>query len=318
MKAAVIHALGTIPRFENFPDPVAGPDEVVMTVKAAALKQLDKSRVSGRHYTSFETLPAAVGVDGAGVLEDGTRIYAIGQSGMMAEKALVKKDAWVVLPEGISYEMAAALPNALLGSDAALLCRAGIKKGDTVLINGATGVSGKMAVQAAKLRGAAHVIVTGRNAAKLEALRSLGADALVSLQQDDEAFIAQLTALQAATPVDIVIDYLWGHPMELLLAVFSKAVQKTVKIVTVGEMAGPSISLPSGLLRSKKIEMMGSGFGSISREEIYRYFQSELPGLFVLAASGQLQFDLETAKLEAVNTVWEQEAPGGRRWVLMP
>ncbi len=185
MKAAVIHAMGTIPGFETFPDPVPGAGELIINVKAAALKQLDKSRVSGKHYTRFETLPAAVGVDGAGVLEDGTRVYAIGETGMMAEKALVKREACIVLPDEISFEMAAALPNALLGSDAALLCRGGIQPGQTVLVNGATGVSGRMAVQAARLRGAARIIVTGRDRTKLEALKDLGADVTVCLQQSD-------------------------------------------------------------------------------------------------------------------------------------
>ncbi len=317
MKAAVIHAMGTIPGFETFPDPVPGAGELIINVKAAALKQLDKSRVSGKHYTRFETLPAAVGVDGAGVLEDGTRVYAIGETGMMAEKALVKREACIVLPDEISFEMAAALPNALLGSDAALLCRGGIQPGQTVLVNGATGVSGRMAVQAARLRGAARIIVTGRDRTKLEALKDLGADVTVCLQQSDEAIVAELSALLSATPADIVIDYLWGHPMELLLRVLKNGTQQTVKIVTVGEMAGATINLPSGILRSKKIELLGSGFGSISKAEIYQYFREELPRLYRLAAAGQLRFELQTAKLEAVAQVWEQDAAAGSRWVFL-
>ncbi len=309
--------MGTIPGFETFPDPVPGAGELIINVKAAALKQLDKSRVSGKHYTRFETLPAAVGVDGAGVLEDGTRVYAIGETGMMAEKALVKREACIVLPDEISFEMAAALPNALLGSDAALLCRGGIQPGQTVLVNGATGVSGRMAVQAARLRGAARIIVTGRDRTKLEALKDLGADVTVCLQQSDEAIVAELSALLSATPADIVIDYLWGHPMELLLRVLKNGTQQTVKIVTVGEMAGATINLPSGILRSKKIELLGSGFGSISKAEIYQYFREELPRLYRLAAAGQLRFELQTAKLEAVAQVWEQDAAAGSRWVFL-
>ncbi len=309
--------MGTIPGFETFPDPVPGAGELIINVKAAALKQLDKSRVSGKHYTRFETLPAAVGVDGAGVLEDGTRVYAIGETGMMAEKALVKREACIVLPDEISFEMAAALPNALLGSDAALLCRGGIQPGQTVLVNGATGVSGRMAVQAARLRGAARIIVTGRDRTKLEALKDLGADVTVCLQQSDEAIVAELSALLSATPADIVIDYLWGHPMELLLRVLKNGTQQTIKIVTVGEMAGATINLPSGILRSKKIELLGSGFGSISKAEIYQYFREELPRLYRLAAAGQLRFELQTAKLEAVAQVWEQDAAAGSRWVFL-
>ncbi len=129
--------------------------------------------------------------------------------------------------------------------------------------------------------------------------------------------MAELSALLSATPADIVIDYLWGHPMELLLRVLKNGTQQTVKIVTVGEMAGATINLPSGILRSKKIELLGSGFGSISKAEIYQYFREELPRLYRLAAAGQLRFELQTAKLEAVAQVWEQDAAAGSRWVFL-
>lgn len=308
--------MGTIPRFETFPDPVAGPDEVLITVKASALKQLDKLKVSGKHYTTFDQLPATVGVDGVGILEDGTRVYAGGISGMMAEKALVKKNAWVELPAALSFAVAAALPNALIGSDGALLYRAGIKKGAVVLINGATGVSGKMAVQLAKLRGAAKVIATGRNEATLAALKSLGADEVISLRQSDEDMITSITNLEKETPVDIVIDYLWGHPAALLLTAFKKSPPHKIRFVTVGEMAGASLSLASGVLRSTQIELLGSGIGSISREEINRYFKEELPVMFRLAASGQLKIDIETASIEAIEQIWEQAAAAGKRLVI--
>lgn len=308
--------MGTIPRFETFPEPVAGPDEVLITVKASALKQLDKLKVSGKHYTTFDQLPATVGVDGVGILEDGTRVYAGGISGMMAEKALVKKNAWVELPAALSFAVAAALPNALIGSDGALLYRAGIKKGAVVLINGATGVSGKMAVQLAKLRGAAKVIATGRNEATLAALNSLGADEVISLRQSDEDMITSITNLEKETPVDIVIDYLWGHPAALLLTAFKKSPPHKIRFVTVGEMAGASLSLASGVLRSTQIELLGSGIGSISREEINRYFKEELPVMFRLAASGQLKIDIETAGIEAIEQIWEQAAAAGKRLVI--
>src|SRR4051812_35877983 len=155
MKAAVLHQLGTNPKYEEFTDPVPQDEhQVSVTVKASAIKQLDKLKVSGKHYTSYQKLPNVVGTDGAGVLEDGTRIYAAGITGMLAEKALVQKLNCVRLPDNLDFETAAALPNALMGSDGALLIRAKIQKGETVLINGATGVTGKVAVQIAKYRGA--------------------------------------------------------------------------------------------------------------------------------------------------------------------
>ncbi len=136
---------------------------------------------------------------------------------MIAEKALIVKDSAVILPGNLDFETAAALPNPLIGADAALMYKSGFKKGDTVLINGATGVSGKLAVQVAKHLGAAVVIATGRNAATLEQLKTLGADEIISLHQTDEAIISQLKQAHKHTPVDVVLDYLWSHPMNLYL-----------------------------------------------------------------------------------------------------
>ncbi len=219
MKAAVLHQVGTYPKYEDLPDPVPANDEqVLITVKASTIKQLDKIKASGKHYTTYPHFPIAVGVDGAGIMEDGTGVYAFGITGMLAEKALINKAGAIKLPAGLDYEIAAALPNALLGSDAALVVRAQLQKGETVLINGATGVTGKMAVQTAKYRGAAKVIVTGRNADTLEELKALGADEIISLKQTDEAVVNRIKEIQQETPIDIVLDYLWGQPM---LKIFS-------------------------------------------------------------------------------------------------
>ena len=317
MKAAILHQLGDVPNYEEFPDPVAtSEDEVLIRVKAASIKQLDRARASGQHYTKFAQMPTTIGFDGVGELADGTAIYAQGITGMMAEKALVKNHQWTVLPPDIDLATAAALPNALLGAAAALLYRAKIKKGDTVLINGATGTTGKTAVQIARYYGAAHVIATGRNRETLEQLKSLGADEIVSLQDDDKTIINAVKKIQGATPIDIVIDYLWGHPIELILAALDAATAP-VKIVAVGAMAGAQISLDSGLLRSANIELLGSGIGSLSPAEIGRYNAEVLPQMFDLATSGQLKIDVTTTPLREVKSAWLQAASAGKRVVLM-
>src|SRR5579875_521829 len=177
MKAAVLHQLGQIPKYEDYKEPTPQKEnEVVMTVKAAAIKNIDKGRAAGSHYASYQHLPVVVGIDGVGVLEDGRRVYANGITGTMAEKALIDKNKLTVLPDGIDDVTAAALPNAVLGADLALRYRARIQKGAVVLINGATGITGKIAVQLAKHYGAAKVIATGRNETMLEQLGQLGAD----------------------------------------------------------------------------------------------------------------------------------------------
>jgi NADPH:quinone reductase-like Zn-dependent oxidoreductase len=317
LKAALLHQLGTIPKFDTLPDPIPVNDQqTLITVKAAALKTLDKIKASGKHYLTYPSFPTAVGTDGAGILADGTKVYAMGLSGMMAEKALIAKGSGHVIPDGLDFETAAALPNALMGSDAALLFRGKIKKGDVVLINGATGVTGKVAVQMAKYRGASRVIVTGRNADTLFALKALGADDVISLQQTDAEFSQQLLAIQNANAIDIVLDYLWGHPMELILTSLKSAKPHQVKVVTIGEMAGSTINLPSGFLRSSKIEILGSGFGSLSLDELDQYFKNELPKLFALAAEGHLKLDLITYPLKDIEEVWQKDLPAGKRIVI--
>jgi NADPH:quinone reductase-like Zn-dependent oxidoreductase len=317
MKAAVLHQIGTSPKYGDFEVPVpANDNEVIVNVKAFSLKNVDKMKAAGKHYTSYPTRPVVVGIDGAGTLEDGTKIYAWGKTGMLAEKAIVEKNKWTVLPDTISFELAAALANALIGSDAALLYRAKMQAGQTILINGATGVTGKIAVQMAKHRGAAKVIVTGRNEEILEELKELGADEIISLKQDDAIIISQIQQLHKESPIDIVLDYLWGHPVELILQAFKTLPPHKLSIVTVGEMAGSTIAMPSGILRSTQIELLGSGIGSIPYSDITKYMQEVLPRVFKLAAEGKLKMDIEISELKDVETVWLQTEKPGNRMVI--
>lgn len=235
---------------------------------------------------------------------------------MIAEKALINKNMAVKLPDNIDYEMAAALPNPLIGADAALLYKSGFKKGNTVLINGATGVSGKLAVQVAKYHGAASVIAVGRNAHTLQQLKSLGADTVISLQQTDEEIIKQLKHVHEHTPVDIVLDYLWGHPVELVLNAVKTLPPHKIRLVTIGEMAGATINLASGILRSTQLELVGSGIGSISMADIANYMKNTLPEMFQLCADGKLKMDIETTDLKDVEAAWQIDAGAGKRMVI--
>ena len=322
MKAAILYALGQTPKYGDFAEPVAqNEEEVILTVKAASIKNLDKGKASGAHYSSntdsFE--PLVVGVDGVGLLQDGTRVYASGINGMLSERALASKDKLVKIPEKLDDITAAALPNAVLGAAAALRFRANIQAGQTVLINGATGVTGMVAVQIAKYYGAKKVIVTGRNADSLEKLLTLGADEVISLKQEDEQIISKLKEIHRLSPIDCVIDYLWSHPAELILSALQgkgKATHK-LRFVTVGSMAGDKIQLSSGTLRSSDIEIVGSGFGSLPDETIDLLFKEVLPEMFHLAAEGKLKVEITTAELKDIETAWNQEIPAGSRLVIV-
>lgn len=320
MKAAVLHQLGEVPRFEEFPDPVPQEGQLLIHVKAAAIKNLDKIRASGRHYASHEQLPTVVGIDGVGQLEDGRRVYTTGMTGMVGEKALVLPANLVPIPDGLSDAMAAALPNAVMGAALALLHRAQLKAGMVVLINGATGVTGQLAVQLARYYGASRIIVTGRNAESLEKLKTLGSDDIISLRQDDETIGKQLKAVHASTPIDVVIDYLWGHPIEIVLkALMGGGIGRfthPARIVTVGSMAGETISLSSGSLRSSAIEILGSGLGSLPATAYQQMNSDILPELFRLAAAGSLKLETEVRPLSDVSAAWQQEIAPGKRLVI--
>jgi len=319
MKAAVI--FGEMPRCVDCPDPVAqNEDEVVVSVKTVAIKHLDKSRAKGTHYSAAGDKAEAkvIGGDGACLLPDGTRVYALGTSGMMAEKAIVEMDRVVPLPAGIDDATAAALPNAVFGAAMALRFRAGIEPGDTVLVNGGTGFTGRVAVQLAKHYGAGRVIATGRNPQSLEALKLLGADEIISLQQPDEQFATQVRQLHHDLPFNVIIDYLWGRSAEMILASLKGTGNFTprTRYVSVGSMTGDLIQLSAANLRSVDLQLSGSGLGSWTKSQVRVLFAEMLPEMFSLAAAGKLRVDTVGVALADIEKLWEAEVPDGKRLVV--
>jgi NADPH:quinone reductase-like Zn-dependent oxidoreductase len=322
MKAAVVYTKGELPKYAEFPEPIASNEnEILVSIKAVAITNLDKGIASGDHYSSEKENQNGfiVGSDGIGVLENGTRVYARGISGTIAEKALVEQNRMVVLPDGIDDATAAAMPNAVAGSAMALRFRAGIKQGETVLINGATGFTGQMAVQIAKHYGAKNIIVTGRNEKAFKNLLEIGADQIVSLKQEDESFASQLKEIHKNTPIDIVIDYLWGHSAELILSVLKGNGNFTHKTryVSVGSMSGDIIQLSAQILRSVDLQLSGSGLGSWTKEEVKLLFSEILPEMFLLASKNILKVNVETVHLSDIEKIWNAELPDGKRLVVV-
>jgi NADPH:quinone reductase-like Zn-dependent oxidoreductase len=325
MKAAVVYQQGknySMPQYTDFPDPVPkNDDEILITMKAAAIKHLDKSRASGRHYSARGERQQAkvIGGDGVGILEDGTRIFALGVSGTIAEKAVIEKSRMIQLPQGIDDATAAALPNAVAGSAMALRFRAGMKTGETILINGATGFTGKIAVQIAKHYGAKKIIVTGRNDDTFEALKLLGAAETISVKQDDENFISQLKEIHNNTPVDIVIDYLWGHTAGLILKALKGIGSFThrTRFVSIGAVTGDRIQLSSEILRSVDLQISGSGIGSWTKDEMQKLFREIIPEMLQLAAANKLKVDTVCVNLKDIEKLWETQVSGGKRLVVM-
>ncbi len=185
MRAAVLNALGKPPRWDQFPDPgIQGKDEVVVSVRAAALKPVDKQMADGSHYAAFREFPAVCGMDGVGCLDDGSRVFFARPRppyGAMAERTVVAKARCVPLPDSVDDVTAAAVFNPGLSAWGTLAWRAQLAPGESVLILGATGVTGKIAIQTAKLLGAARVVAAGRNEEVLSKLHELGADATIRI-----------------------------------------------------------------------------------------------------------------------------------------
>ncbi len=321
MKAAVMYQQGEMPQYADVPDPVVkSDDELLISVKAAAIKHFDKSRAKGTHYSAENQPKKAmlIGGDGVGLLADGTRVYALGD-GMIAEKAIIDKRRMVKLPEGIDDASACALPNAVAGSAMALRFRAKMQAGETVLINGATGFTGKIAVQVAKHYGAKKIIVTGRNEQTLKSLLTLGADETVLTTQSDEDFIAQIRNIHSQMPIDIMIDYLWGHTAELLLASLkgNGSFTHKTRFVSIGSITGDKIQLSAENLRSVDLQLSGSGVGSWTKDEMKLLFSEILPEMFQLAAENKLKVDTIKVNLKDIEKLWEMEVTDGKRLVVV-
>lgn len=321
MKAAVMYQNAEVPEYANVKEPVSqNENEVLVTVKAVSLKHFDRHRAMGRHYSAERTEDAGriIGSDGICLLEDGTRVYGMGSGGMLAEKALIDKSRMVKIPDGLDDATAAALPNAVIGAAMGLKFKAGMQPGDTVLVNGATGFTGRVAVQLAKYYGAGRIIATGRNQKSLDSLLSLGADEIITIKEGGADFTERLNAIHNQTPVDVVIDYLWGPTAEIILGCLKGdgSFTNRIRYVSVGSMGGDLVQLSAAILRSADLQLTGSGLGSWPKEQVQQLFTHILPEMFQLAAEGRLVVDTQTIAINDIAQVWNTETSGGQRLVV--
>lgn len=293
MKAAIVREAGHTPVYAEFTEPVAAAGESRVSVTAAALSPVVKTRASGVHYSVSSGYPFGVGIDGVGRSDDGRRVYFFlprAPYGSMAERTVVPASQCTPIPDGVDDIVAAAIAVPGMSSWVALTQRIQLERGQTVLINGATSTAGRLAISVAKLLGASKVIATGRNATVLQSLPALGADVTIPLGGDADALEAAFKE-QLASGVDIVLDFVWGQSAERLLIAVGKSGMGTVPIhyIQIGNASGQTIILAAPILRSRAIELMGCGLGSVSPQAIARacgeLFEAVVGGGFAIATS---------------------------------
>ena len=317
MKAAIVEQAGHAPAYGDFQEPAPAPGMSVVRVAASAISHVTKSRASGAHYSADGGLPRVPGLDGVGVDEAGRRVYFIlpeAPYGGMAERCLVDARRCIALPDGLGDADAAAMAIPGMSSWAALVERAGLRAGETVLVHGATGASGRLAIQVAKHLGAKKVVATGRNAAAFDELHALGADVTIALTSDREAMAAALEA-QFRAGVDVVLDYVWGPSAETLIVAAAKGGADAVPIryVQIGAASGADITLPGAALRSSALQLMGSGIGSIPQPRIL----AAIRGVLEAAPAAGFRVATRTMALADVARAWDA-GDARSRIVLVP
>lgn len=317
MFAAVVTSFDSAPRYQRFPAPVpTGTDQLLVDVLAAGLHPRVRSQADGSHYTSTEELPLVPGIDGVGRGPDGLLRYFVLPDtimGAMAGQTVIDVRRSVVLPAASDPVLIAAAMNPAMSSWIALRRRTTFQAGQNVLVLGATGSAGRMAVQVAKLLGAGAVIGAGRDADRLAELGGLGATDTVGLAGDPRDVAARLG--RVARDVDVVIDYLWGEPTaSAMTAVVTDRTDRGRPLtwIEVGSVAGTTAAIPSDALRAARLSIVGSGQGSVSGRDIL----AELPALAEKVSAGTFALDVQPMPLADVGQAWTDRT--NRRIVLVP
>jgi NADPH:quinone reductase-like Zn-dependent oxidoreductase len=315
MKAAVVDRPGGVPEHRDVPEPRTGDGEVLVTVTAVAVENVDRAIVAGTHYTAAEfhaALPAVPCFDGIGRLPDGTTVGFGGLKpphGSLAERVVVPATHTVPIPEGIEPPIAAALSSAITAM--CMRTAGGLTDGETVLIQGATGVAGRLAVRVARLLGAGRVVATGRDRA---ALTEVGADTVIDTAVDDAQLVRAFRE-NAGDGYDVVVDYLWGRPTELLtraLVPDSFTFAKPTRLVQIGESAGPDIRLTGDALRTSGLEVYGAARNAATG------MAAAYEQVVDWVRTGALTIPIVTMPLSRISDAWNRTDLRGRRLVIVP
>ena len=316
MRAALIEELGAAPQPKEVEEPRPGADEVMIELAAAALNPADLAIARGAFHGGHPPLPYSPGIEGVGhVVGDAAQArlviaYGAGigvtRNGTASSRFLAPREALVDLPAGVNPVIAAALCTAGGAGWLPVTWRAWTGSSDVVLVLGATGTAGRVALQAARYVGATRIVGAGRNRERLERLRTL-ADAVVLLGDDDP-----VPALREACgdPPTVIYDALFGRFMEAAVAVAAPG----ARIVQVGASSGPTATLPSAAIRGKRLDILGYSNMGTPREIFIEGYLTMLD----LATQGRLELDVKAWPLAEVTAAWKAVEAGGEKHVLVP
>jgi NADPH:quinone reductase-like Zn-dependent oxidoreductase len=315
MKAAVLEEIGGTPVYREFDEPQRGAGQSLIEVTAAPLNPVDLWIAGGKHHAGVPPVPSVIGREAAGrvvesdTIDTGTRVYAPVGSGAMAERLVAPDDELIELPDGVEDAVAACLGVAGLAAWLALDWRGNLQHGETVLVLGASGAVGAIAVQGARLLGAGRVVAAARSAEGLERARQLGADATVRLDGDGD--LAEAIGEACDGQLDLTIDPVWGEPAAAAIQASSFG----ARLVQIGQSASPESTIASGAVRGKMLSILGHSNPAVSPEVRRDAFRTMLRH----AAAGELTVDYELIPLERVAEAWERQAASpGRKLVLVP
>jgi NADPH2:quinone reductase len=314
MRAAVIERYGEPPVLREVPEPKADGATLV-EVTAAPLNPVDISIATGKFYAGSPPTPYVAGGEGIGrLLQGGTarpRVYfrAALPNGAMAERAVVSRGETVPLPDAVPDEVASALGTPGIAAYLGLTRRAELKPGETVLVLGASGVLGSIAVQVARLLGAGRVIAAARDERGLAHAKELGADATVDLKQTDG--LTDRIKEASKGQLQIVIDPIWGAPAVAAM----DAMSVYGRFVQLGQSASPEATVTSRTIRGRYLSILGYGSFFVPWEDQAAAYRR----LVDFAAAGKLKVETEVLPLEAAPEAWKRQASSPhRKLVLSP
>ena len=308
MRAAVLTEYG-VPRAGDFDEPVAREGQAVVEVSAAGLNPVDVAICGGRFYAGKPPLPSVSGREGVGTL-DGRRVYfdtPVAPFGAMAERSLIDPVSTYTVPDEVDDGVAVALGIAGLAAWLSLTWRAALKPGEHVLVLGASGVVGQIAVQGARILGAGRVVAAARSAPALERSLALGADRAVRLGEAED--LASALSEAADGRIDVVLDPLFGEPFVAAI----QAASFGARLVQIGAAAGQQATVPSAPIRGKVLTIMGhTNFAAPPEVKRTAYER-----MAAAAAAGELEVETERIPLERVDDAWARMEQGSHRKILV-